>query len=133
MTKKMIFIGLALTAGTGGLAGLLYFKESKRKREMGIITEHMVDSPLVNPGHGTTVEPSKETKEVAKVIKSKVNMPLPERDKLELQDRIKAMSEYEWEAILEIIPVEMCMKRIQAELDHAREFESMIKKAYEMK
>ena len=60
-------------------------------------------------------------------------MALSNRDKEDLQERIKGMSEEELEAILEIIPAEMCMKRIQAELNHAREFESMIKKAYEMK
>jgi hypothetical protein len=43
------------------------------------------------------------------------------------------MSAEEQEALLEVIPASLCMKRIQAELDHAREFESMIKKAYEMK
>ena len=43
------------------------------------------------------------------------------------------MTPEEWEAIIDIMPVELCMKRIQTALDHAREFESMIKKAYEMK
>lgn len=55
------------------------------------------------------------------------------REKRELQERIKAMSLEELEAVAEILPVSVCMKRIQDELDHAREFETMIKKAYDMK
>ena len=84
-------------------------------------------------GHGSNVQPSDEAKEVAKVLKNRTTMPLSERDKKELQEKIKAMTLQEQEAILEVIPVSLCMHRIQAELDHAREFESMIKKAYEMK
>lgn len=88
-------------------------------------------------GHGTNTEPSKEDKELIKMIgagSSPDKCPgMTPREKKELQDRIKAMSLQEQEAILEVIPVSLCMHRIQLELDHAREFESMIKKAYDMK
>lgn len=89
------------------------------------------------PGHGPLVG-SKVGDEAVKAViehikKERVQMPLSEREKKELQDRVKAMTIEELEVVVEAIPVELCMKRIQSALDHAREFESMIKKAYEMK
>ena len=88
-------------------------------------------------GHGINVKPTKEAEECAKMFREGSSpdkcQGLTPREKKELQERIKAMTPEEWEAVVECIPVSLCMKRIQQELDHAREFESMIKKAYEMK
>ena len=47
----------------------------------------------------------------------------------ELTERFKAMSKEEMELFMDIVPVEMCMARIQKELDRAKEFEKSIKTA----
>lgn len=119
--KRLIFIGLAV----GMMVGLYYFVESKRKRNMGIITEHM-------PQKEVAETLCTEVKNIHNALHPASSV-LSSRDKKELQDRIKAMTLQEQEAILEVIPVALCMKRIQDELDRSREFESMIKKAYDMK
>lgn len=95
--------------------------------------------PVIDTGHGknslvgnTTGKNDIQT--VQEVLKNdNRTWYLSDREKKELQARIKAMNPKEIEAVMEVIPVELCMKRIQDELDRAREFESMIKKAYEMK
>ena len=75
--------------------------------------------------------PGKENKNDVVLKTNKKTLTDRERD--ELIRRTKAMTREELEIMLEAVPVELCMKRIQAALDYAREFESMIKKAYEMK
>lgn len=59
--------------------------------------------------------------------------PLTNREREALISHIKAMTLEELDIVAATLPVDMCMKRIHDELDHAREFESMIKKAYDMK
>ena len=125
--SKFIF-GLAVTTVVCGAAGLLYFKESWRKEEMKKVVADR-ESNLV--GNTTGKNDIQTVQEVLK--EDKRTWYLSDREKKELQDRIKAMNPKEIEAVMEVIPVELCMKRIQDELDHAREFKSMIKKAYEMK
>ena len=94
--------------------------------------------PVIDTGHGPLVG-SNVAVEAADKLRARLDMgslnvgPLSEREKKEIQERVAAMSIYELEAVLEVIPVGLCMNRIQNELDRAREFESMIKKAYEMK
>lgn len=105
-------MGLAGLSVVGGLIGLFYISKKRSKENM------------------------ENTKTVSGTEGAKLNSAisaLSKREKEELQDRIKAMSTQEQEVLLEVIPVSLCMKRIQQELDHAREFESMIKRAYEMK
>lgn len=48
---------------------------------------------------------------------------------MELTERFKAMSKEEMELFMDIVPVEMCMARIQKELDRAKDFEKSIKTA----
>lgn len=47
----------------------------------------------------------------------------------ELTERFEAMSKEEMELFMDIVPIEMCMARIQKELDRAKEFEKSIKTA----
>ena len=42
----------------------------------------------------------------------------------ELANRVKAMTPEELEIVVDNIPVELCMKRIQKELDRAKELET---------
>lgn len=87
-------------------------------------------------GHGTKNEPSKEAKELAKVIGAGSSPEKPnelsDREKKELQDRIKAMSMDELEVVVDCIPVGLCMIRIQNEINKAAEIQASITRAYEM-
>ena len=121
--SKFIF-GLAGLLYVGGLAGLLYMNEIRRKEEMKKAV------PVPNSLVGNTTGKN-DIQTVQEVLAG--GSGLTPREKKNLQDTIAAMSPEELEAVAETIPVELCLKRIQNALDHAREFESMIKKAYEMK
>ena len=57
---------------------------------------------------------------------------LSNREKKELQDRIKAMSHLELEAVVEVIPVHICLARIENEINKAAEIQASITRAYEM-
>ena len=144
--NKFIF-GLAGLLCVGGLAGLLYFEKiqsaeavNEKLREQEELEEEKMDVPncnitqeMANEQRAKTIANRSTIDNIgngATTVKRNILKPI---EKKELQDRIKAMSPKELEAVIEVIPVELCMKRIQDELDHAREFESMIKKAYEMK
>lgn len=109
--NKVIF-GLA---GLCGLAGLLYFVEFNKRREKNM----------------NKAVPGKENKIDVELKTGKKT--LTDRDREALANHIKAMSPEELEIVIEAMPVHYCLGRIQKELDQAREFETMIKKAYEMK
>ena len=49
--------------------------------------------------------------------------------KEEFKDRIKAMSLEEMELALDVIPVELCLARVNRELDRLKTFESSVKTA----
>ena len=122
--SKLIF-GLAGSLCIGGLAGLLLLNKKRQSAEAANVEirrkEEMPSMPV----------PGKENKNDVVLKTNKKTLTDRERD--ELIRRTKAMTREELEIMLEAVPVELCMKRIQAALDYAREFESMIKKAYEMK
>lgn len=50
-------------------------------------------------------------------------------EKEEFKDRIKAMSLEEMELALDVIPVELCLARVNRELDRLKTFESSVKTA----
>lgn len=50
-------------------------------------------------------------------------------EKEEFKDRIRAMSPEEMELALDVIPVEMCLARVNRELDRLKAFESSVKTA----
>lgn len=53
---------------------------------------------------------------------------LTEADKKELTERFKGMSRAEIDIFMELVPVELCVKRIERELARVKEFESAIAK-----
>ena len=57
---------------------------------------------------------------------------LSNREKKELQDRIKAMSREEMVAVVDVIPVSICLARIENEIKKAAEIQESITRAYEM-
>lgn len=57
---------------------------------------------------------------------------LSNREKRELAERIKAMSPEEWEVIVDVIPVNLCLERINREIEKAAEIQASITRAYEM-
>lgn len=57
---------------------------------------------------------------------------LSDREKKELQDRIKAMSHEELVAVVDAIPVSICLDRINSEIQKAAEIQASITRAYEM-
>ena len=54
---------------------------------------------------------------------------MKDSERRELIERVKAMSREELELVAEIIPVDLCLKRIDSELQKAKEFEKSIKSA----
>lgn len=64
--------------------------------------------------------------------KNNTTNALSNREKKELQDRIKAMSNEELEIVVEALPVDFCMHRIRRELDKAAEIQASIERAYAM-
>lgn len=66
--------------------------------------------------------------EAVKVVPRDAN-GLTEADKRELTERFRGMSQAEIDIFMELVPVELCIARIQKELDRAKEFEQTIKTA----
>lgn len=55
---------------------------------------------------------------------------MTEMDRLKLAEMTRAMSEEEMMVVLENIPAELCIKRIELELKKARAFGNAVKKAF---
>lgn len=66
--------------------------------------------------------------EAVKVVPRDAN-GLTEADKRELTERFRGMSQAEIDIFMELVPVDLCLARIQKELDRAKEFEQTIKTA----
>lgn len=58
-----------------------------------------------------------------------VEAGMTKMEKEEFKDRIKAMSQEEMELALDVIPVEMCLARVNRELERLKAFESSVKTA----
>ena len=59
----------------------------------------------------------------------KKNTTMTHMEKEELSRRIKAMSREELEVVLNNIPVELCLMRIEREFDKLKAFEDSVKSA----
>ena len=57
---------------------------------------------------------------------------LTEREAAELAARVKAMTREEMELVLDTIPVEMCLSRIEKEITRIRAFEIALKTAIDI-
>ena len=69
-----------------------------------------------------------EKAESVKVVPRDEN-GLSDADKRELKERFEGMSPAEIDIFMSLVPVELCVKRIEKELDKAKEFERTIKSA----
>lgn len=72
------------------------------------------------------VKEQTEMSENCENIKVEINT-MSNRERKELTERIKGMSVEELEIVADTIPVELCLARIQKELDKAKEMENSIK------
>lgn len=80
------------------------------------------------------VEVSEEIKDYVKKAESVKVVPrdengLSDADKRELTERFKGMSPAEIDIFMDLVPVELCIKRIEKDLNKAKEFEKTIKSA----
>lgn len=79
----------------------------------------------------------KEQKLVNKVVKEqpkmktevKKNPSMTHMEKEELTRRVKAMSREELEVVLDNIPIELCLMKIEREFDRLKAFEDSVKTA----
>lgn len=73
---------------------------------------------------------NKEVKEQPKMkIELKKNSTMTHMEKEELSRRVKAMSREELEVVLDSIPVELCLMKIEREFDRLKAFEDSVKSA----
>ena len=73
---------------------------------------------------------NKEANEQPKVnTEAKKNTTMTHMEKEELSRRVKAMSREELEVVLNNIPVELCLMRIEREFDKLKAFEDSVKSA----
>lgn len=73
---------------------------------------------------------NKEVKEQPKVkTEVKKNTSMTHMEKEELSRRVKAMSREELEVVLDSIPVELCLMKIEREFDRLKAFEDSVKSA----
>lgn len=73
---------------------------------------------------------NKEVKEQPKMkTEIKKNISMTHMEKEELTRRVKAMSREELEVVLNNIPIELCLMRIEREFDKLKAFEDSVKTA----
>lgn len=73
---------------------------------------------------------NKEVKEQSKMkTEVKKNTTMTHMEKEELSRRVKAMSREELEIVLNNIPIELCLMRIEREFDRLKAFEDSVKSA----
>lgn len=68
-------------------------------------------------------------KTITEAVKDKGENTMTRMEKEEFIERIKGMSQEELELVVEIIPVDMCMARVNKELDRLKAFENSVKSA----
>ena len=68
-------------------------------------------------------------KTITEAVKDKGESTMTRMEKEEFIERIKGMSQEELELVVEIIPVDMCMARVNKELDRLKAFENSVKSA----
>ena len=68
-------------------------------------------------------------KTITEAVKDKGENTMTRMEKEEFIERIKGMSQEELELVVELIPVDMCMARVNKELDRLKAFENSVKSA----
>lgn len=68
-------------------------------------------------------------KTITEAVKDKGENTMTRMEKEEFIERIKGMSQEELELVVEIIPVDMCIARVNKELDRLKAFENSVKSA----
>lgn len=109
-----------LILAVGGAAVLIFIGKKKRRKDM---SKNLSREEV--KGMNMTIDTGLSEK--LKVTREKDGLNDAERK--ELTDRFKAMSADELELFMDLVPVELCINRIQKELDKAKAFESAIKAA----
>ena len=66
---------------------------------------------------------------ITEAVKDKGENTMTRMEKEEFIERIKGMSQEELELVVEIITVDMCMARVNKELDRLKAFENSVKSA----
>lgn len=74
------------------------------------------------------VKEKEEMSENCEKLKVDIGTTMSNRERKELTERIKGMSQEELLIVSETIPVDLCLARIQKELDKAKSMEESIKK-----
>ena len=132
----------ATLIGTGAVFIFLYIERRKEVKKVGIpktkgAVEGLkamelaaakkvaaLDPPVVSTSE-TSIKPAYNPPIMVAEYKPKMK----DSERRELIERVKAMSKEELELVAEIIPVDLCLKRIDAELQKAKQFEKSIKSA----
>lgn len=105
--NKLVWVLL----GIGGIIILTKRSEKMKKKEV------KMDEQL---------KESVQKVEAVKLVQRDEN-GLSDADKRELTERFKGMSQAEIDIFMDLVPIDMCVARIQKELDRAKEFETAIK------
>ena len=95
------------------------FSKKRRKRKM-----KKVEMERVKIDQATNA-----LKTITEAVKDKGENTMTRMEKEEFIERIKGMSQEELELVVEIIPVDMCMARVNKELDRLKAFENSVKSA----
>ena len=66
---------------------------------------------------------------ITEAVKDKGANTMTRMEKEEFIERIKGMSQEELELVVEIIPVDMCVSRVNKELERLKAFENSVKSA----
>lgn len=94
---------------------------SKRRRKMKKVE---MERAKINIDQATNA-----LKTITEAVKDKGENTMTRMEKEEFIERIKGMSQEELELVVEIIPVDMCMARVNKELDRLKAFENSVKSA----
>lgn len=120
--KEVKKVGIPKTKGA--VEGLKKMEEAAAKK----VAASNISNPELNPiFHDLGYEPKPAYNPPIAILEYKPKMKDSERR--ELIERVKAMSDEELQLVSEIIPVDLCLKRIDAELQKAKQFEKSIKSA----
>ena len=95
------------------------FSKKRRKRKM-----KKVEMERVKIDQATNA-----LRTITEAVKDKGENTMTRMEKEEFIERIKGMSQEELELVVEIIPVDMCMARVDKELDRLKAFENSVKSA----
>lgn len=115
--NKKILVGIVGVV-TMAMLTVILIKERSNKMKLKLTREGEI---TVDEGIKDYVEKS----ESVKVVPRDEN-GLSEADKRELKERFEGMSPAEIDIFMSLVPVELCIKRIEKELDKAKECQKAI-------